>query len=277
MESQKVHQNNIIKEDEKMKTKNRKRLVTAVLAMTAAVGVMLFTPVKAEAAGKFDPAYYAAAYPDVAAAVGMDANALYTHYVSFGRLEGRLPYDGAEAGELVDGVAGMDTAAAAALPGVVPLQELPHYADLKDSMTDEQFAEVYNNIAPWIPVIQATCEGQGEQVVFVAQMITDALADGDIAYTNATPYFSNAYGFSYYGGADASGCTRTAGLMYEMLGIEWEHGAVSYNGIILHHWSVVTVDGQRYVVDPCMGILVREQTPHVHPYLESIFSLYGIK
>ena len=44
-----------------MKAKNRKRLMKAVLAMAAAVGVMLFAPVKAEAAGKFDPAYYAAA------------------------------------------------------------------------------------------------------------------------------------------------------------------------------------------------------------------------
>lgn len=260
-----------------MKNKNRKRLLTAVLAMAAA-GVMLFTPVKAEAAGKFDPAYYAAAYPDVAAAVGMDANALYTHYISFGRLEGRLPYAGAEVGELVDGVAGTDTAVAATLPGVVPLQSLPHYADLKDTMTDAEFAEIYNNLAPWIPVIQGVSQGQGQgpQVAFVAQMITDWLAEGDIAYTNATPYFSNAYGI-YYGGVDSSGCTRTAGLMYEMLGIEWEHAAVSYNGMVLYHWSVVTVDGQRYVVDPCMGVLVREQTRHVHPYLESIFSLYGIK
>lgn len=262
-----------------MKAKNRKRLMKAVLAMAAAAGVMLFAPVKAEAAGKFDPAYYAAAYPDVAAAVGMDANALYVHYVSYGRLEGRLPYAGAEAGELVDGVAGTDAAVAAALPGVVPLQELPHYADLKDSMTDAEFAEIYNNMAPWIPVIQGMSQGQeqGPQVVFVAQMITDALAEGDVAYTNATPYFSNAYGFFYYGGADASGCTRTAGLMYEMLGIEWEHAAVSYNGMILHHWSVVTVDGKRYVVDPCMGILEPEQTRHVHPYLEAIFSLYGLR
>lgn len=261
-----------------MRTKNRKKIATAVLAMAVAAGVMIFTPVRAQAAGKFDPAFYAATYPDVAAVTGTDVNALYAHYVSCGRLEGRLPYAGAEAGELVDGIAGVETVAGAALPGVVPLQNLPHYNDLKDSMTDEQFAEVYNNIAPWIPVIQGVSQGQGQgpQVVFVAQMITDALAEGDIAYTNATPYFSNAYGFSYYGGADSSGCTRTAGLMYEMLGIEWEHAAVSYNGMILHHWSVVTVDGKRYVVDPCLGILEPEQTRHVHPYLEYIFSLYGI-
>lgn len=260
-----------------MRTKNWKGFMKAALAMAVAVGVMVFTPARAEAAGKFDPAFYAATYPDVAAAVGMDANALYVHYVSYGRLEGRVPYAGAQAGELVDGMVGVDTAAAAALPGVVPLQNLPHYNDLKDSMTDAEFAELYNNMAPWIPVIRGMGQEQGSQVVFVAQMITDALVEGDVAYTNAVPYFSNAYGFFYYGGADSSGCTRTAGLMLEMLGIEWEHEAVSYNGMILHHWSVVTIDGQRYVVDPCLGVLTQEQTRHVHPGLEYIFSLYGIR
>lgn len=42
--------------------------------------------------GKFDAAYYAATYPDVTAALGTDANALYQHYKTFGAKEGRLPY-----------------------------------------------------------------------------------------------------------------------------------------------------------------------------------------
>ncbi len=40
----------------------------------------------------FDAAFYATAYPDVAAAVGTDPIALLTHYVSSGEAEGRLPY-----------------------------------------------------------------------------------------------------------------------------------------------------------------------------------------
>lgn len=258
-----------------MKTKKRRGVMTAVLTMAVAAGVMLFTPVKAEAAGKFDPAYYAAAYPDVAAAVGTDANALYTHYVTYGRLEGRLPYAGAEAGELVDGFAGTDSAAAAVLPGLVPLQNLPHYADLKDTMTDAEFAEVYNNLAPWMQLIQG--RSQVEQVIFIEDMIETGYAEGRIEFTNATPHYSNAYGFGYYGGADASGCTRTAGLMFEMLGIEWEHDVAGFNNMILHHWSVVTIDGQRYMVDPCFGILGPEQKKHAHPWIEYIFSLYGIE
>ena len=103
-----------------------------------------------------------------------------------------------------------------------------------------------------------------------------APAEGNAVYTNATPYFSNACGFFYYGGADSSGCARTAGLMYEMPGVEWEHAAVSYNSMILYHWSVVTIDGQRYTVDPCFGIPAPEQSRFSHPGLDYIFSLYGI-
>lgn len=40
----------------------------------------------------FDAEYYAAAYPDVAAVFGNDANMLYMHYVLCGQAEGRLPY-----------------------------------------------------------------------------------------------------------------------------------------------------------------------------------------
>lgn len=39
----------------------------------------------------FDAIYYAQTYPDVAAAVGTDAGALYNHYINHGRAEGRLP------------------------------------------------------------------------------------------------------------------------------------------------------------------------------------------
>ena len=43
------------------------------------------------AADGFDAAYYAAAYPDVRAALGNDATMLYLHYVNFGKAEGRKP------------------------------------------------------------------------------------------------------------------------------------------------------------------------------------------
>ena len=67
-------------------------------------GVLLFAfvfltqmPARAEIkvmndGGMFDPQYYAAANPDVVMVLGNSEDALYNHYKSYGRAEGRLPY-----------------------------------------------------------------------------------------------------------------------------------------------------------------------------------------
>lgn len=95
--------------------KNRKFL-TAVMAVAVMAAVM-GNPMEARAAD-FDPVYYAQTYPDVAAAVGSDAEALFNHYVSFGQAEGRIPYAGALAGEQVNGIA--DTAATEIITEATP-------------------------------------------------------------------------------------------------------------------------------------------------------------
>ena len=93
-----------------------KKLIVGAMAAAMAFGAvegagMVTSPARAdqEDAGSFDPVYYAALYPDVAAAVGMNPEALYNHYVNFGQKEGRIPYEGATGGASVDGTA--DTAA----------------------------------------------------------------------------------------------------------------------------------------------------------------------
>ena len=93
----------------------RKIIVAAMavaMAFTISEGTKMVTsPAHAdqEDADSCDPLYYAALYPDVAAAVGTSPEALYNHYVNFGQKEGRIPYEGASGGESVDGTA--DTAA----------------------------------------------------------------------------------------------------------------------------------------------------------------------
>lgn len=89
-----------------------KKIVTVVMAM-AFMGVIVVTPIQAKAAD-FDPVFYAQTYADVAAALGTDATALYNHYVNFGQKEGRIPYAGAQPGEVVDGIASSTTETPAA-------------------------------------------------------------------------------------------------------------------------------------------------------------------
>lgn len=249
-----------------------KAVLTTAMTMALAFGVMLFTPARAMAAEKFDPVFYLMTYPDVGIALGenVSAEALYAHYVNVGMAEGRMAYAGAAGGEAVDGIADIIRDPAKV---VVPIQNLPDFYDIIDSMSIEEFVEVYNELLPAMQMLVGT--DQHLQVFAVTYLLADMYDSGDVIYSNATPQFSNPYGFVCYGAADSAGCTRTAGLMFEMLGIEWEHVVLGRGNMELYHWSVVTIDGQRYVVDPYMRILMPEESEYAHPGVDYIISMYG--
>ena len=90
-----------------------KRIVTMALVGAMVTGTVTGVKMTAESPyadelGQFDPVFYAQAYPDVAAVLGTDAETLYSHYQNFGQKEGRVPYAGAMAGEVIDGIVGTD-------------------------------------------------------------------------------------------------------------------------------------------------------------------------
>lgn len=75
-----------------------RHLILAVLSTIIFVMVLAICPLQTKAAAKsdvsaykavFDAEYYYNTYPDVAAAYGMNENALFSHYVNFGIKEGR--------------------------------------------------------------------------------------------------------------------------------------------------------------------------------------------
>ena len=75
---------------------------TAIKAAGVLLSCVLMLPVNVYAAPKtmadgqiFDAEYYAATYPDVAQALGTDESALYQHYQTYGKNEGRKAYDAA--------------------------------------------------------------------------------------------------------------------------------------------------------------------------------------
>lgn len=54
------------------------------------------TLVQMKDGGYFDPAFFAATYPDLVAQIGTDTNAMYQHYLKFGQCQGLKPFaDGA--------------------------------------------------------------------------------------------------------------------------------------------------------------------------------------
>ena len=73
----------------------RKKVFTLFLCMAMILGSSLsaYAEEKIMSDGEiFDAVYYAVYNPDVVNAVGTDENALYQHYVNYGKQEGRLPY-----------------------------------------------------------------------------------------------------------------------------------------------------------------------------------------
>lgn len=78
---------------------NKNNILKLTLALMFGLVMMAMTSAETYAAPKqmpdgnmFDATYYAATYPDLAAALGTDEAALYNHYVTCGKAEGRIPY-----------------------------------------------------------------------------------------------------------------------------------------------------------------------------------------
>ena len=69
----------------------RRKIIKVIATAGMVAGMMMFVPTRAMAAEKFDPAFYAATYPDVVAVLGTDVNALYNHYLTYGQEECLMP------------------------------------------------------------------------------------------------------------------------------------------------------------------------------------------
>jgi hypothetical protein len=67
--------------------------MTLAVVLSLSMGMTAFAaPITMSDGNTFDPDYYAQNNTDVVQALGTDSNALYSHYVNFGKTEGRLPY-----------------------------------------------------------------------------------------------------------------------------------------------------------------------------------------
>lgn len=78
--------------------KKKLSIVTLLtIVMTMCFGMTVFASPKTMPDGTvFDAEYYAKTYPDVTAVFGTDENALYQHYVTMGKAEGRHPVASAD-------------------------------------------------------------------------------------------------------------------------------------------------------------------------------------
>ena len=243
----------------------------AAAAMAMAVSVMVMgNPIEAKAA-EFDPVFYAAAYADVAAVFGTDAEALYNHYVTYGQKEGRIPYAGAVGGETVDGIANTApvvteiSAEAPALTdttvnGIVPIDKLQNYTSLKKKMTDTEFQMAYNEALKIVqPLVGLS---KDEQAVGITIALRDMVDNGLVSYSTSYPHYNDAYGYLVNHVASCAGSTRTTGLCLNMLGINYEH---VHENQWCHQWCRADLDGTTWLVDPYAYTCMPEAYAYWHP------------
>ena len=175
----------------------------------AALGLLLVLPtgLPASAASSFDAGYYATHYPDVAAACGTDEGALLQHYIQFGASEGRKPSAWGRAGDtdlkLTD-----DQIAAIWSP--VPIKELANYKSLKRKMTDDEFAQAYEQARRIVTPL--AFKSREEQLAGIANALREMVDDGTVAYSTDVPHYNDAYGYLVLHVASCAGCARTTGL-----------------------------------------------------------------
>lgn len=245
----------------------RKKILKMAVTVGIVAGMVMFVPVQAMAAEKFDPAFYAKAYPDVVAVLGTDVNALYNHYLTYGQKEGRMPYANAAGGAEVEGIADTkvtveETTVDAAAEGIVPIDQLANYRSLKKKMTDEEFQAAYDEA---LKIVQPLA-GQDWETQFIS--ITSTLRarfDSSMTYSTSASHYNDAYGYLILGSASCAGCARTTGLCLNMLGYSYEH--VNENQWA-HQWCRVDVgDGVYWICDPYGLYAGPEPGPYQHPYL----------
>lgn len=228
-------------------------------------GAALSMPMHVRAAEKFDPAFYAAAYPDVVQVLGTENQALYDHYLTYGQKEGRKAYPGAKGGEAVDGIA--DTKVQVeAVPeqasenGLVALDQLPHLKSLKKKCTDEEFRSAYDAAAEIVlPLADMSRE---DQLYNIAAVLRYGVDSGAVVYSTSEPHYNDPYGYFVTGVASCAGCARATGLCLDMLGIPYEH--VNENQWS-HQWCRVNM-GDSYWICDAYGLYVgAEPSPYGHP------------
>ncbi len=253
-----------------MQKKKRCKAMVSILCAACLLAGMTALPAKAapaeaqsapaQSAGRFDPAYYAATYPDVVAALGTDSQALLNHYLEHGMKEGRRPYRGSNPGAAVEGVA--DTTVSVEDVFVpVAMKDLANLKSLRKKANDEELTQAYN-VALGIVTPYADLSRQ-EQLYGIASSLR-AIFDSGMGYSMSTPHYNDPYGYFVLGTASCAGCARATGLCLNILGIPYEH--VNENQYS-HQWCRVNIDGEYWICDAFGLYCGPEPAPYAHPYL----------
>lgn len=145
----------------------------------------------------------------------------------------------------------------------MPIKELANYKSLKRKMTDDEFAQAYEQARRIVTPL--AFKSRDEQLAGIANALREMVDDGTVAYSTDVPHYNDAYGYLVLHVASCAGCTRTTGLCLNMLGIPYEH--VNENQWS-HQWCRVPMpDGSYWICDAYGLYCGPEPAPYQHPYL----------
>ncbi|MCC8127642.1 MAG: hypothetical protein LIO92_09625 [Clostridiales bacterium] len=204
----------------------------------------------------FDAEYYAAANPDVTAAIGTDESALYDHYLNFGKAEGRLAYEGdtgstAESSENTEETTEGDSGSAITVTDEF-LQNAAATHSYYKYLTAEQAAEA-----------DAIAKGIAESILSNPDYDTDlekvrAASQAVLSYTQKGTYgsdeakqYRSPYGVFVSGVYTCAGTARATGRILDYMGYTWQH---AHENQYQHQWCILTMDGQEGYADGMAGI-----------------------
>lgn len=209
--------------------------IITVLIIAAIAGSSLTAyaaPVVMPDGTTFDAEYYAANNPDVVAAYGTDAAALYQHYVDFGKAEGRKP-----SSNIVVDQKTLDEAAAvhSYYKGVTAEQ-----AAAADAVA-KQIAEA---------IMSNTAYTTDLQRVTAAAQIVAAYCNYSVYGSDVNKYYRSPYGPFVAGVYTCAGSTRALGRVLDYMGYSWQHVNESK---WVHQWCILMMDGQTGFADGMGG------------------------
>lgn len=138
----------------------KRRNLVAMAGMLLMLGSVL--PVSAaESLESFDYKAYADTYPDLKAAFGYDATALYNHYVLSGKAEGRVAVFAGETQQTQAAAPAVTNEALDPLPPLDP-SKMPDWFDARtpvEKMTNARLVAEYNALVPYMEANGLSYEG----------------------------------------------------------------------------------------------------------------------
>ena len=144
---------------------------------------------------------------------------------------------------------------------IVSMNKLARYSYFRKYMSEAEMKKAYKIARKMLLPLEGLDKKQQ------LQGITRALReyfDKGMSYSMKTAHYNDPYGYLVLKSASCAGCTRTAGMMLNMLGINYEH--INENQYT-HQWARVKI-GKKYWICDAYGLYCGpEPAARKHPYL----------